>query len=171
MKEFGSIGAFVREMTTNAAATVVAERSALRDGAEMIQHEAKAEIGIDQDQPIGPFPSWDPLSDATLYGFHHAAGFWIPGKVDLGYSPPDNSLLREGDLQDSIEVTVREGEAEIGSNSDIAIYQELGTPDALYPIPPRSFLGRGAATVEHKVVDAMVSQVVMVLAGVARPNR
>ena len=51
---------------------------------------AKGYIGNQQDE-------WALLSNATIEGFRHAYGFWIPGKRELGYSPPDyEPLLRSG---------------------------------------------------------------------------
>lgn len=86
---------------------------------------------------------WERLSSATLYGFQHPSGGWIFGKEDLGYSPPDNPLLREGDMRDSIEFRSEGMFGETGSDSKIALYQEMGTPGALYPIPPRPFIAKG----------------------------
>ena len=55
---------------------------------------AKSYIGHEQDE-------WAPLSGATIEGFRHAYGFWIPGKRELGYSPPDyEPLLRSGQRVD-----------------------------------------------------------------------
>ncbi len=80
-------------------------------------------------------PGWAPLAESTLEGWHGH-----PGKTELGYAPPDNPLLREGNMRESIS-----GEAElmpfgargvVGSESKIALYQEIGTER----IPPRSFL-------------------------------
>lgn len=101
---------------------------------------ARGYIGADQ-------PGWDKLSGATLDGFlHRDAGFWIPGKIDLGFSPPDNPLLRTGQMRDSIEGEVDGLVGTVGSTERRALYQEMGTPGATYPIPPRPFLARA---VEH----------------------
>lgn len=87
---------------------------------------------------IGSYqPGWAPLAETTLNGWH---GF--PGKIELGYAPPDNPLLRDGSMRASID-----SQAEpmgtgaigvVGSNSPIALYQEMGTSRG---IPPRPFLG------------------------------
>ena len=99
--------------------------------------KARGYIGHDQ-------PEWDPLSGATLMGFRHWQGVWIPGKIGLGYSPPDNPLLRTGDLRESIEAQVIEPTVGIiGSDQLVALWQELGTEGADYPIPPRPFLAKG----------------------------
>ena len=112
-------------------------RKALSHCAKLVETEAKAEIATYQDQ-IGPFTAWQDLSENTLYG-GYANGVRYPGKVELGYAPPDNPLLRTGEMRDSIGTVISTDglEAQIGSNSDIAVYQELGTEH----IPPRSFLG------------------------------
>lgn len=94
-------------------------------------------------ESIGKYqPGWERLSGATLEGFHHVNGKWIPGKIELGYSPPDNPLLRRGDLRDSIEGEVDGPMGVVGSTSKVALYQEMGTPGAEYPIPPRPFLAK-----------------------------
>lgn len=91
------------------------------------------------------FMGWQPLSPATVSGFHHPEKGWIPGKADLGYgNPPDyDPLLREGDLRASISSESAGLEGMVGSTSKIALYQEIGTPGAEYPIPPRPFLAKG----------------------------
>ena len=68
-------------------------------------------------------------------------------KEELGYAPPDNPLLRTGDLRSSIEHRVTavtplgSAAAIVGSTSEVARYQELGTQN----IPPRAFIGRAVA--------------------------
>ena len=102
---------------------------ALEKAAEVVEAEAKAEIGHYQGK-AGPFAAWAELADSTK-----------DDRVKKGYSEND-PLLREGTLRDSIhhkvEMTgIAKGEAHIGSDNPIAVYQELGTAK----IPPRSFLG------------------------------
>jgi hypothetical protein len=90
----------------------------------ILESEAKNFIGHYQD-------GWEPLAPST-----------IKGKTDLGYAPPDNPLLREGDMRDSIKhrsaVTGEGAIGEIGSDEMVALWQEMG---ASRGIPPRSFLG------------------------------
>jgi hypothetical protein len=136
----------------------------LHKAAALIQTESKAMIGSYQGT-IGPFPAWASLSDATLNGFTTSSGVRIPGKIELGYSPGDNPLLRTGQLRDSIEITVHGEEAVIGSNDPVAKWQELGTPDAEYPIPPRSFLGAAAFREEDKAIEAIIRPVINALIG------
>jgi hypothetical protein len=89
--------------------------------------KAKEKIGEYQ-KAAGPFAAWASLSPAT-----------IDDRVYQGYTP-DDPLLRTGEMRDSIEHKVIGNEGHVGSDSDIAVWQELGTPS----IPARSFLG-GAA--------------------------
>jgi phage gpG-like protein len=102
---------------------------ALEEGAQVIEDEAKRVIGTyDYDWPqLAPSTQ----EERTKQGF-----------------PANEPLLRTGELRDSIEHTiVSDHEAQIGSNLDIAVYQELGTRT----IPPRSFLAQAAAHKEEDV--------------------
>lgn len=144
------------------------EHEAMERACKVVEKEAKAEIGTYQ-SAAGPFPAWAPLSDATLDGFYHQGGFWVQGKEDAGYAPPDNPLLREGTMRDSIQHKV-EGhfagsQGVVGTNDPVAVYQELGTPNATYPIPPRSFLGRAAYVKAHEVAHHLGIAPVLALCG------
>lgn len=77
-----------------------------------------------------------------------------PGEYHTGWAPlkpetiaskatGDSPLLETGEMRDSIEHTVRGHSGFVGSNSDIAVYQELGTSRG---VPPRSFLKLAAMT-------------------------
>lgn len=109
--------------------------------------KAKEFIGNSQE-------GWAPLSTATTGGFRHRAGFWIQGKDALGYGgPPDyDPLLRSGSMRDTIEGEVDGLVGVIGSASKIALYQELGTEGAEYPIPPRPFLAKALQEVTPEAV-------------------
>jgi phage gpG-like protein len=131
MREFKDIAGFIRHLATLEPAVISAGHRGVRDGAEIIRDEAKAE---------------------------------------LGFAPPDNPLLRTGELAESIEVTADRDEAEIGSNEDIAVYQEMGTPDARFPIPARSFLGGAAVRKGDEVADLIGTHVVRALAGLPPSN-
>ena len=150
MKEFNSIAAFIAHMERAALATVVAEHSGVAKGAEMIRDEARAEIGHYQ-EAAGQFEAWQALTEHTQ-----------DDRVRKGFSP-DDPLLRTGDLRDSITCTARGHEAAIGSNSDIAIWQELGTNR----IPPRSFLGGAAFRKSKAVIEQIGSRVVWALRGLS----
>jgi hypothetical protein len=75
------------------------------------------------------------------YGWKQLAESTQTERASLGY-PPNEPLLREGDLRNSIEsqaeLTMLGAEGVVGSSSMIAVYQEMGTSRG---IPPRSFLG------------------------------
>ena len=134
--------------------SVVGTEAALKRAGEQIgkdaEAHAKAKLGTYQGE-AGIFPAWAPLAAST-----------IEEKIKSGYPTP-SPLLREGDLRDSISYDVEASGLTItvtlGSDSEVAVYQELGTID----IPPRPFLGptmfeRGeiyAAVAGLEVVEAM----------------
>jgi phage gpG-like protein len=73
----------------------------------------------------------------------------------------DTPLLETGKLRDSIEWNSYGNEGHVGSNLDIAVYQERGTSR----IPPRSFLV-GAAIRMEPAIHAMAARASMaVMAG------
>lgn len=134
-------------------AAKIAEHEAMKLACKIVQHEAKAEIGHYQDA-AGPLAAWAPLAEATK-----------ADRTRKGY-PADEPLLREGDLRDSIEIAVSDPgaaltEGAVGSNSDIAVYQELGTSR----IPPRSFLGGAAVRKGEAVAEVLGGGVVSALVG------
>lgn len=92
----------------------------------------------------GGYPAWAPLAPSTLRE-----------KERLGYAPPDNPLLRTGDMRDSIVSEAESLVGRFGSDSKIALYQEMGTSRG---IPPRSFIGRAAheniSTFEEQILAA-----------------
>jgi HK97 gp10 family phage protein len=124
MKEFTSLGQFARHLATLEVAVALELRAGLDQVATAVKEKAKDEIGEYQ-KAIGPFPAWAPLAEST-----------VADRVANGYSP-DEPLLRTGEMRDSIDKSVSGMEATIGSTSQIAVYQELGTDK----IPPRPFLG------------------------------
>jgi hypothetical protein len=138
MKEFDLAGfaAFVvEELVDN---VELARAEALEIGARAIRAEAKRVIG-----------TYD-------YGWPQLAPATQADREKAGYAA-NEPLLRSGKLRDSIHVTIIEpGKlAEIGSNEDIAVYQELGTAT----IPPRPFLSTSAARIE-KPIRKMIRETV-----------
>jgi|SRR5580700_6092350 hypothetical protein len=107
---------------------------------------------------------WAPLSTATTEGFRHELGFWIPGKIELGYGGAESPLLRTGDLRDSVGFQGDGLYGIVGSDSKVALYQELGTVGARYPIPPRPIFAKAlieaAAGAEILAEDVIVSLLV-----------
>ena len=81
-------------------------------------------------------------------------------RASQGY-PEDEPLLRSGEMRDSIEHTVGKEEAQIGSNNDKAVWQELGTEH----IPPRSFLGGAMAESVPDIISVSGREFVVALVG------
>jgi HK97 gp10 family phage protein len=154
MHEFNIMEAIVK-MAEVALAIEEETHKALERAATVVEAEAKASIGSYQPE-AGPFAEWAQLADSTL-----------AEKEKLGYAPPDNPLLREGTLRDSIGHVVSGHEAAVGSNSDVAVYQELGTRR----MPPRSFLGGAAVRKEGEVVELLGEGAVAGLIGEEVVNR
>jgi hypothetical protein len=148
MKEFGSIEAFVAQLVTITAEMEAAELHILEKGAEMVEKRAKEKVGEYQPQ-TGPFIAWPELAESTK-----------ADRAKQGY-PEDEPLLRSGEMRDSIEHTVGRHEALIGSNSDIMVYQELGTQH----IPPRSVLGGAMIDTLPQILDMSGRMVVAALVG------
>jgi hypothetical protein len=148
MREFGSFGAFAEHLVVLAAAEMVAEKRALDKATKLLQREAKAKIGEYQPK-AGSFAAWAELAESTQ-----------EERERLGY-PANEPLLREGTLRNSIERQIEVGRGEVGSNSEIAEWMELGTSRA----PPRSFLGSAAVENADKVVAIVGEEVTLTLAG------
>lgn len=125
MREFSSFGAFAKHLGTLALEGEAVVEHLTEESAKIIQKNAKARLGEYQDY-TGPFNSWSELADSTK-----------ADRVAQGYSE-NEPLLRTGELRDSIEISRRHDEAVVGSTSDVALWQELGTDRG---IPPRPFLG------------------------------
>ena len=125
-----------------AEAEQIAARKALQKAAKLVEKRAKEKIGEYQKQ-AGPFIAWPELAESTK-----------ADRARHGY-PEDEPLLRSGEMRDSIgRATSIDGlEVQIGSNSDIAVWQELGTQH----IPPRSFLGGATAEKLHEIKEIMAA--------------
>jgi hypothetical protein len=107
-----------------------AKEAALETAAKMVRDEAKRVIGT------------------YLFDWEQLAASTQSERVAQGF-PANEPLLRTGEMRDSIEykiITPGE-EAEVGSNSDKAVWQELGT----VTIPPRPFLSSSAAYLERPI--------------------
>ncbi len=148
MKQFGSITAFVEHLATVAVGVRVAEHAVLEKAARAVERRAKEKIGEYQEQ-AGPFIAWPELAESTK-----------ADRLQQGFTEND-PLLRTGEMRDSIEHQVEGSVAEIGSNSDIAVYQELGTEH----IPPRSFLGGAMAEKVPEIREMIGGAVVAALVG------
>lgn len=156
MREFDGLGEFGRFLEL-LAAEATAEIDALDKATALLQKKAKDKIGHYQPE-AGPFLEWAPLAPATL-----------SEKEGLGYSPPDNPLLRTGETRASIqrkfEVSgtgpVHESVGLVGSDDDVMVWQELGTRT----IPPRSVLGSTAVENADRVAKIIGSTVAWSLMG------
>jgi HK97 gp10 family phage protein len=148
MKEFNGFGLFAAHLMRTAAIGEEVSHHITEEAAEIIRDDAKVRLGIYQDH-IGPFNEWAPLADST-----------VADRVNKGYRPND-PLVREGDLRDSIEVTQKGREAVVGSASDIALYQEQGTEH----IPPRPFLGPAGFASKRRIAALATNTVVAWIAG------
>ena len=135
MREF-TLTEFAAHCLTMGADVELAKEAAVEKGCQMIEKEAKASLGH---YHLG----WPRLKPATI------------ARKATGDSP----LLETGQLRDSIGHVVLHEEGEVvgyvGSDDDVAIYQELGTSR----IPARPFLA-GAATREEKAVVEMTGRMI-----------
>lgn len=111
-----------------------AERRGLERAGDIVLEEIGESVGNYQ-PASGPFEAWAPLAAATM-----------EDRERRGY-PADEPELRDGTLRDSYGKTVSKpnfasgGEVDVGSNLDIAEWQELGTDK----MPARSIVGGAAA--------------------------
>ena len=139
-RNFDNLGEFAAffQKAVSEARVLEARNVALEAAAQMIEDEAKHVIGTYEFD-------WPQLADATQ-----------ADRARKGFAP-NEPLLRTGALRDSIshEITVPGTEAIVGSTSDIAVYQELGTEH----IPPRPFLLPSAIYLE-KPIEEMIGTVV-----------
>jgi phage gpG-like protein len=165
LKEFSSITQFVEFLRTREAAVHSAQVEGMREAGHMLQHEAQHIIGEYQDA-VGPFPKWEPLSDATLNGGVDKHGRWFPGKIDLGYAPPDNPLLRTGHMRGSIECSSTDHEVVLGTHDPVAADQEFGT----HSIPPRPFIGPTMFRHVGEAVDIITHHVIAAMTGSPKPR-
>jgi HK97 gp10 family phage protein len=148
MKEFGSFGELALHLGEVMLAQHEMEHHALERCANIVKKRAKEKIGEYQDE-AGPFIAWPELADSTQ-----------ADRERQGY-PADEPLLRTGAMRDSIEHMVVDGVAYVGSNSDDAVYQELGT----IKMPPRSFLGGALVDELPKVCEIVGNDAAKALVG------
>lgn len=137
-----TISEAIEHLVGMAQAAREAEQRAMARACAMVRDEARRLIGHSVDSE-GPFPPWPPLAAATQRERVHEG------------LPADTPLLRDGALRDSIAIAVDtiggKTEGVVGSDSTIAVFQELGTDR----IPPRSFLGAAA----FRVAEAAAADV------------
>jgi phage gpG-like protein len=122
----------------------IAETIALAKAASLVRTNARDAIG----------------NESNGYGWAALAESTIADKERKGYTAPA-PLLRTGDMRDSIGITMGHRRAWVGSNDDVAVYQELGTNR----IPPRSFIAKAAIESEDAIHEITVKTVGSAFAG------
>jgi hypothetical protein len=122
--------------------------AALERVAVKIEKTAKEEFGVYQ-PAVGPFEAWPQLAESTQ-----------ERREKLGFTPND-PLLMSGDLRDTIEHRTAELETEIGSDSDIMVWQEFGAEH----IPPRPVLGPAAERNHDLILEELGGAVVAGIIG------
>lgn len=137
--EFSSFGSFARHLGRLALIGEEVTHHVTEESAKIIQRDAKNKLGEYQD-PAGPFNAWKSLADSTMAA-RELAGY-----------PANEPLLVTGHLRDSITFMAHGNEAVVGSDDEIALYQELGTErGGQEHIPPRPFLGPAAFEAKHPI--------------------
>lgn len=152
MKRFKSFSAFARAIEKAATELEAAYAATMEAGAVLVEATAKAEIGHYQREDMGPFAQWEELKDATQKAHARA--------MARGEAAPDanenSPLLVSGELRDTIKHESTARQFVVGSESEIMVYQELGTPEG---IPPRPVLGpamyRNAETIANMIGKAV----------------
>jgi len=167
MREFPNIGEFLKFAERLPVDAKAAVEIGVEVGTRMIWKEARSELGHYQRDQFHGAP-WAELADATKEEREY-----------LGY-PPNDPLYRQGLLHDYTRMSTEENMGRVGVPSvmvqheyrerevdigDVAMWQELGTPDARNPIQARSFLGHSAAKMKDLVVNAISGRFVWALRG------
>ncbi|HEV8029800.1 MAG TPA: hypothetical protein VGP42_02155 [Stellaceae bacterium] len=138
--EFSSFSGLAEFLAKQVAAMPAAKHEALEISARLVEKTAKAKLGHYQ-------AGWPRLQPETI------------ARKATGDSP----LLEEGGLRDSIQHRVEgDSAAEIGSDLELAIWQEMGTSRG---IPPRPFMGPAGAEKAEAVTEIIGAAVVGVLGG------
>jgi len=149
-KEFKTLTAFAKHMTKVVAKYPKKEMQAAQFLGAVLEAEAKDKIGHLQ-EGAGPFAAWKELAESTK-----------ADKEQKGYvfNHEYNPLYRTGDLKNSIHHSFNPSTHNLylGSDSEIMIYQELGTNRG---IPPRAVLGltmyQAKADIHYIMGDMLVS--------------
>ncbi len=155
MKSFKSFGALVRALERVVDELPVTYAAVVKKGALLVEAAAKESIGHYQPE-VGPFVEWAVLADATL-----------ADKRSKGYADDrgDNPLLRTGEMRDSINSFSAGKEFLVGSSDPVLVWQERGTADARFPIPPRPVLGPALYKNAPVIVDMLGVSIEKTLAG------
>lgn len=127
MKNFKSLKEFAEHLNKTRAIEEAHKIAALTAIGEYTKDKAKGKFGVYQEES-GGFPAWQQLAESTQ-----------AERERLGFEP-NNPLYRTGDLMESIDFKVTPNQVQVGSDSEIMIWQEEGT-NGPHPIPPRPVLG------------------------------
>jgi hypothetical protein len=148
MKEYKSFGAFARAMERAAAELEAAYATSMEAGALIVEATARAEFGHYQREDMGELTPWAELKDATKQEHLQAI---VDGEAadDAGENTP---LLVKGGLREGIRSESGPKEFVVGSESEIMVWQEEGTPEG---IPPRPVL----ATAMYRNTEVVVNLV------------
>jgi hypothetical protein len=148
MKTYQSFGAFARALERAVAELPVSYATAMEAGALVVEATAKAEFGHYQREDMGPMTPWEELKDATKQQHIQAI---VDGEAaeDAG---PNTPLLVKGDLRESVGHEAEPMAFVVGSEAQVMVWQELGTPEG---IPPRPVLG----TALYRDTDVVLSLV------------
>lgn len=124
MKKFTSMTQFAEYLSRLQPLDDEYKEAALTAIGEYVKEKAKSKFGEYQSES-GEFPAWEQLAESTQ-----------AQRERLGFEP-NNPLYRTGDLMESIDYSVTANKVRVGSDNEIAVWQEEGTPT----IPPRPFIG------------------------------
>lgn len=157
MKTYKSFGAFARAMERAITELEPAYAASMEAGALLVATEARAEFGHYQREDMGPLEPWAELKDETKQQHIQAI---VDGEAaeDAG---PNTPLLVKGGLRDSIEHESGPREFVVGSETEVMVWQEQGTPT----IPPRPVLGTAMYRNAENVVNLVGQAVEDTLAG------
>jgi phage gpG-like protein len=149
MRTFDNFSSFALHLGVIVAANEIKTHESLKVATEYLEKKIKDRFGNYLRTDEGAFEKWKELAPATK-----------ADRVRKGYTPND-PLLRSGELRDSIQSEVRGLEAVIGSDSDIMVWQELGTSR----IPARSVLGAEAYMAKDKIAEFVAISTIDRIAG------
>jgi len=158
MKTYKSFGAFARAMERAAAELDLAYAAAMETGAILVEATAKEEFGHYQREDMGELTPWAELKDATKQQHLQAI---VDGEAadDAGYNTP---LLVKGGLRESVEHEAEPRAFAVGSEAEVMVWQEEGTPEG---IPPRPVLATAMYRNTENVVNLVGQAVEDTLAG------
>ena len=158
MKTFNGIDGFLAELARLQAKSHQIQSAALRDGGEIVQAEANAELGHYQ-TAAGPAGEWSELADFTKRE-----------RERFGFDPNKPGLMT-GELRDHIDLSYNQHKAIVGvpheivgdgseanpvrDIGDVAIRFEQGERNQ----PPRSFLARSLFVKQKEAVKAMALRI------------